>query len=244
MNTHQDSSFTTRPSAFKGGMVDAFGAPAVVLGACYLGFGSLIRDSDFGLWFGLISTISAWALPGQVAMVELYSVGASVVVISLAVLLTNARLMPMVMTLIPLFRNPGTPRWQYYVTAHFIAVTGWLAAMRRCPSLPGPMRMPYFSGFAVFLWGVSLAGTAAGFLLAAVVPEPVSLGFVFLNPIYFMLALMTDFTHRTRVLAIGFGVVLGPVLHSLTPDWGLLATGVIAGTMGYFAGRRTEARHG
>ena len=54
---------------------EAAGMPALVLGASYIGFGSLVRESGIGLGLGLFSTLSAWALPGQVALIELYGVG-------------------------------------------------------------------------------------------------------------------------------------------------------------------------
>ncbi len=244
MNTASGPSFASPGGAILGGARDAFGVPVIVLGASYVGFGSLVRESGFGLGFGLFSTFSAWALPGQVALVELYSVGSSLFIITIAVLLTNARLMPMVMTLAPMFRDPATPRWKVYMAAHCIAVTAWVAAMKRCPTLPVEQRLPYFAGFAVLLWATSMGGTAAGFFLAGQVPEPVSLGLVFLNPIYFMLVLATGPQQRTKLAAVILGLVLGPALHLVTPDWGLLITGVVAGTAGYGLGRLMEKRRG
>ena len=150
--------------------------------ASYVGFGSLVRESGIGLGLGLFSTLSAWALPGQVVLVELYGVGASLLVICLAVALTNARLMPMVITLMPLVHDPAVPRWRYYLYSHLVAVTAWAFSMRRCPDMARPLRLPYFVGFAVSLWIASLIGTAAGFLLADSVPRSITLGLVFLNP--------------------------------------------------------------
>ena len=213
---------------------EAVGMPALVLGASYVGFGSLVRESGMSLWLGLFSTLSAWALPGQVALVELYGVGASLLVISLAVTLTNARLMPMTITLMPLLRDPAVPRWRYYLYSHLIAVTAWAFAMRRCPDLPPSLRLPYFIGFAVALWSASLIGTAVGFTLAEAVPRSVTLGLVFLNPIYFMLVFATDLRQRARVMALGLGAVLGPVLHLVSHDWGLMLTGLIAGTVAFW----------
>jgi predicted branched-subunit amino acid permease len=190
---------------------EAAGMPALVLGASYIGFGSLVRESGIGLGLGLFSTLTAWALPGQVALIELYGAGASLLVICLAVALTNARLMPMVITLMPLVHDPAVPRWRYYLYANLVAVTAWAFSMRRCPDMPRPLRLPYFVGFAVILWIASLIGTAAGFTLADAVPRPVTLGLVFLNPVYFMLIFATDLRHRARVMALGLGAVLGPL---------------------------------
>ena len=70
-----------------------------------------------------------------------------------------------------------------------------------------------------------------------------SLGLVFINPIYFMLALLGDLHSRARAAALVAGAVLGPTLHLLTPDWGLLLAGIAAGTLG-FALRPRGRGHG
>ncbi|UEM06018.1 AzlC family ABC transporter permease [Skermanella rosea] len=223
---------------------EAVGMPSIVLGASYVGFGSLVRESGMGLWLGLFSTLSAWALPGQVALVELYGVGASLLVIALAVALTNARLMPMTITLMPLIHDPAVPRWRYYLYSHLVAVTAWAFSMRRCPEMPRDVRLPYFVGFATVLWLASLIGTAVGFALADAVPQSVTLGLVFLNPIYFMLIFATDLRHRARVIALGLGAVMGPTLHTFSHDWGLMLTGLIAGSAAFGADRLVARRRG
>ena len=76
------------------GVREAFGLPALTLTASYLAFGSLVRASGLGLLPGLATTFGMWALPGQVALVELYGVGASIGVIAATVALTNARFPP------------------------------------------------------------------------------------------------------------------------------------------------------
>jgi predicted branched-subunit amino acid permease len=223
---------------------EALGLPALVLGASYVGFGSLVREADLGLWFGLYSTAAGWALPGQIVVVELYGIGSSVLMTSVAVALTNARLLPMAVTLVPILRNEGQTRWKYFVAAHFIAVTGWATALIRCPGLPREHRLTWFAFFSGVLWIVSMAGTAIGFLLAGAVPQPVTLGLVFLNPLYFMLVFAADLKQRTKVYALCAGAALGPLLHLIEPDWGLLATGLVAGTGAYLAGRGLSGRGG
>jgi predicted branched-subunit amino acid permease len=178
-----------------------------------------------------------------VVLVDLYGVGASLLVICLAVALTNARLMPMVITLMPLVHDPAVPRWRYYLYSHLVAVTAWAFSMRRCPDMPRPLRLPYFVGFAFSLWIASLIGTAAGFMLADAVPRPITLGLVFLNPVYFMLIFATDLRHRARAMALGLGAVLGPLLHTLSHDWGLMFAGLIAGTVAFGGERLLRSRN-
>lgn len=234
----------TRPSAedtggrgpwVRAALREAFGVPGLVLGASFLGFGSLVRESGLSLWQGLASSLGMWALPGQVAFVELYAAGASAFAIVLAVALTNARLMPMTVVLQPRLRTPGVAAWRYYVAAHFVAVTSWANSMQRLPEVPERHRMAWFAAFAGGLFLGSFAATAAGYALAGLVPKPVTLALVFLNPVYFMLIFITDLKHRAKALALVTGAVLGPLLHQVDADWGLLATGLIAGTAAFLA---------
>jgi|TARA_R110002072_G_scaffold124947_2_gene260573 predicted branched-subunit amino acid permease len=214
------------------------GVPAMVLAASYLGFGALVRESGLSVWQGLFSTVTGWALPGQVILVELYSVGAPLLLIAIAVALTNARLLPMAVTLMPLLRTQGFGRWRYYFIAHWVAVTGWAQALRVCPSLVREERWYYFFGFTMVLWPTTITATAVGFFLAAYLPAALSLGLVFLNPIYFMLVFASDLSVRPRILSMIFGAVLGPLLFVWNPDWALLLTGVLAGSLGFALGYR------
>lgn len=219
--------------AYVEGLRRAAGVPVIVLAGSFLGFGVLCRESGFGLEHSLFSSATGWALPGQIALVELYGVGASWVAIIVAVALSNARLLPMTVTLMPFLRHPGTPRWQYYIAAHFVAVTGWANAMIHCPTLTTRARLPFFFGFVTLLWTGTLATTAIGYFLPGILPTSITLGLVFLNPIYFMLIFAADARARGRALALGFGAVAGPLFHLLSPDWGLLATGLVAGTLAF-----------
>src|SRR3546814_14400379 len=59
------------------GLKDSFGVPMIVLGASYVGFGSLVHGAGLDVWLGLFSTFTGWALPGQIVVIELYSLGGS-----------------------------------------------------------------------------------------------------------------------------------------------------------------------
>jgi len=60
--------------------------PVLVLTASFLGFGALVKESGLALWHGVFSTATAWALPGQIALIELHAVGAPLLAIVAAVL--------------------------------------------------------------------------------------------------------------------------------------------------------------
>ncbi len=228
--------------AWRQGVREGLGLPGLVIFGSFLGFGSLVHGSGLGLAAGLVSSATTWALPGQIAMVELYGVGASLLVNVMAVWLTNTRLLPMVITLIPQFGPGRMIGWRHYLAAHVIALTSWAVGLRRFPDVPVEDRFSWFMGFAWTLWALSFIATAAGFWLAGSLPKPVMLGLVFINPCYFTLLFVADLGSRLRVLALLCGGVLGPALHLVTPDWGLLITGLAGGTAAFLIDRRLGRR--
>jgi predicted branched-subunit amino acid permease len=234
--------FASPRAAWNGGVREALGVPAAVLGAGYIGFGALAFDAGFSLALALFSTMTIWALPGQIALIELRALGTAAPALVLAVMLTSARFLPMTVTLLPLLRHPAYRTWQYYLAGHFVAMTGWAVAVRRCPALPVEQRLPYFLGFAIALWLACLVGTAAGYYASSSLTELVTLGLVFLNPIYFILILGGEVRHRLGILALLCGAAAGPLMQLVTPQWGLLVAGVMGGTVAYAVDRTWRTR--
>lgn len=229
-------------AAFRGGALVACGVPALALGGSYLGFGALVRQSGLEVWAGLASTLTAWALPGQVILVEMSALGASLAVVALAVALSAARLMPLTMTLVPWLRAPGVPRWRYYLAAHWVAVTGWAVTSQIAPRLPPEERLPFFTGFTLLIWSVSLACTAIGYLLPDALPIRLTYALIFLNPIYFLAIFLGDLKRPSRALSLLLGAVLGPLLFLWEPDWSLLGAGVGGGTLAFLLSGRGRRR--
>ena len=168
------SSPPTAAATFRFGLREALGAPGMIMGASFVGFGSLVRESGLSLPFGLVSSATGWALPGQLALMELYGAGAGLLAITLAVALANARLLPMSITAMPLMRHPRHASILYWIGAHFIAATGWAQLMRRAPMLRPEHRLTYHFGFTTTLWVLSLICTAIGWVLAGQVPRSVT----------------------------------------------------------------------
>ena len=50
----------TAAASFRFGMLEAAGAPAIIMGASFVGFGSLVRESGLSLAFGLVSSATGW----------------------------------------------------------------------------------------------------------------------------------------------------------------------------------------
>lgn len=233
MPSNHPDNFGSIKGAYKQGCKDALAIPALILGFTYMGFGALVSETGLEIWHALISTGINWAVPGQIATMELYAIDASLLVIAAAVGLINCRLMPMTIVLMPHIRNKTSPKIAYYFFSNFIAVTGWAAAMKQCPRLPEEQRLPYFVGFVVPLWSICMLSTCIGFYLPDVLPAEVTMGLVFLNPVYFMLVFLADFSQPGRPTALILGAILGPLTFLITPDWSLLVTGLFAGTIAF-----------
>ena len=77
-------------------------------------FGAFLNSSGFSLLESFLSTTFAFALPGQFVMADTLLAGGSLINIFFAVLLTNARLFPMTISMIPIIYDKTIPRWKYY----------------------------------------------------------------------------------------------------------------------------------
>jgi predicted branched-subunit amino acid permease len=205
----------------------------MVLAAGYLGFGALANGSPLPLWAALLSTMTIFALPGQLAMLEMSIAGSASVIIVITVALTAARFLPMTVALLPMLRSPGRPRWRIYAAVHLLAMTGWAASMRRCPELPAAQRLSWFVGFALTNWLACVAATAAGYALAESLPPLVRQGLVFVGPLYFLLILVGETRTRHGVLALACGAVVGPLIHLAASQWSVMLGGLIGGTLAW-----------
>jgi predicted branched-subunit amino acid permease len=230
----------TPGSVIRRAVLDALGMPSVVLFASMTGFGSLARESALDLEVALLATAGIWGLPGQIALAELYAAGSEIVAVVMAVSLANARFLPMAVSFMPLLQPGLARRGWLYALVQLISVNTWAAGLRVCPGLPGPERRRYFAVFGAVCMTAALVGTAAGHMAAGALPQPVTYGLVFLNPVFFAL-IFADARHRATAFALVIGAVVGPLLHLVSPDWGVLATGVIAGTAAFWLARPAGA---
>ena len=228
--------FQNRSDAFWSGIRDAAGAPAMVLFAGMVGFGAMGHTHGFDPWVTGLTSLLMFALPGQVVMLEMLISGSSWLAIGFAVTLTSTRFITMVVTLFPqLHRRDRNPF--LYLWVHLLAMTAWAMSMREFPRIVRHHRLSYFIGIALPCWLISMPGTVLGYLVAGSVPAAVTLGLVFINPLFFLLT-FTEVKPWGNRLAIGLGCVFGPIFFLLDPDSSLLLTGLVAGTLAYVVDRR------
>ncbi len=228
----QDRSGADSSSVVRRAFRDALAFSWLMVFASMTGFGSLARDSGFGLDFALVSTAAIWGLPGQVALVELYSGGGELAAVVMASSLANARFFPMAVAFMPLLR-PGLrrPGW-CFALVQLMSVNTWAAALRVMPDFAGAQRRLYFVAFSAICLSAGLLGTMIGYFATGSLSRPVTLGLIFLNPLFFAL-LFAGSRGRAAILAMIFGAAAGPVIHLVLPDWGVLVTGLVAGTAAF-----------
>jgi predicted branched-subunit amino acid permease len=228
--------FKNRREAFWAGIRDATGAPAMVLFAGMVGFGAMGKTNGMDALFTTATSFFMFALPGQVVLLEMAITGSSIVAIVLAVTLTSSRFITMTMTLFPQFhekdRNHGL-----YASVHLLAMTAWAISMREFQTIEAKHRSSYFIGLGLLCWIISIPGTILGYLLAGIVPPYITLGLVFINPLFFLLTFAEVKPWINRI-AIGLGFVLGPFFFILDRDTSLLTTGLVAGTIAYLFDRK------
>jgi predicted branched-subunit amino acid permease len=223
--------------AFAQGLKAAHSVPAAVLFATALGFGALARDGGFSIGHTAFMSLTMFALPNQVVLVDQLARSEGAAVAALAVALAAMRLFPMTATIVPLFRGSRRRRWLELIAAHFVAITTWIEAIRRLPGLPADARLPYQLGLGAAISAVMLAGALAGYALAGSVPAVLAAALLFLTPLYFLLSLIATSRSRTDLVAIAAGCALAPVFFVLAPGIDLLATGIAGGTLAFLLGR-------
>jgi predicted branched-subunit amino acid permease len=228
--------FANRREAFWSGIRDALGAPVLVLFAGMVGFGAMGRTHGFDAWMTGLTSLLMFALPGQVLMLEMFISGSSLLAIGFAVTLTSTRFVTMVVTLFPQFHRRDR-NLLLYVWVHMLAMTAWAVSMREFPRMSPQHRLNYFIGLALPCWVMSPLGTVLGYFVAGWVPMAVTLGLVFINPLFFLLT-FTDVKPWANRIAIGLGCLLGPVFFVWDADSSLLVTGLVAGSAAYLIDRR------
>jgi predicted branched-subunit amino acid permease len=230
----------TARAALKAGVRIAFGPPMLVLMASFVGFGGLAADAGWPLGAALLATLLIWAMPGQVVLLGAMAAGTSALAALAAVSLSAVRLLPMVVSLMPVLRAPRMALPAQFWCAHFVAQTVWVESFRHLPELPREARPSFYLGMSYALILASVLASAAGFFLAGRLAEPLVIGLVFLPPVFFLLSLERTARGFEDKLAFAFGLGLCPVMVAVAPDLDLMLTGVIGGLMAFAVGLMRE----
>jgi len=209
----------------------------LVLVGTFVGVGALAHEYGFSLLWVLLSTLLMWAAPAQVILLSALGAGASSLEAALAVGLSGVRLLPMVVSLLALIKQPDTRSRDLILPAHLTAVSMWVEALRLAPTLPRAQRIAYCNGLGIAFMVAAHGGTVVGFYLAASLPALLNAGLLFLTPLSFLFSTARNANLLADRLALGLGLVVGPLLVHWGVGLDLLWTGIIAGTCAYGAHR-------
>jgi len=224
---------------FKGfKLIKSLDSPALALGASCIAIGALLKNIGFNLEQSIFSTFLTYALPGSLAMAESMLIGASIINIFLAVWLVNARLYPMTVSLMPLLIHKTQPKWKYYLSCHFIAVSSWLIMKSNYEKIEKKYRIDFWMGIGTATWLIGIFSTILGYISADYLNKDMMMGLAIVNPIYFMCAMIGVMKTIQLTSAIILGALLGPTFYFISPEWCVLYGGVVAGSIAFFIGER------
>ena len=213
-------------------------SPAIALGCCFVAIGALLKNIGFNIHESILSTMLIYALPGSLVMAESILIGASLLSIFIAVWFVNARLFPMAVSLFPLMMHDDQPKWKYYLSCHFIAVSAWLIMKSNYETIEKKDRVDFWIGIGSATWSVAVLATIFGFYLSDYLNKDMLMGLAILNPIYFTCMMVGAMKTIQVTLSVILGAVLGPIFYFISPEWSILLGGLLAGSLAYFIGEK------
>lgn len=236
------STFPSGTAAFFGGVKSALTSIFFfVIGGTYVGVGALAHDFGFSSWWLALSSVLVWAAPAQVILISAVGAGSALFEAAIAVTLSAIRLLPMVVTLLPLLRGPDTRLRDLLLPTHFTSVSMWVESLRLLPALPQEHRIAFCNGMSAGLMVTATGFGFVGFYLAAGLPPLFAGALLFLTPMSFLMSTARNAQMLIDRLALVFGLMLGPVLTTFEVSLDLLWTGVVGGTVAYAIHRLREA---
>lgn len=231
----------TRHVFFKGTMASLH-PPGIVLMVTFFTFGTFLASYDYPLIVGVGLTLTTFAVPSQIILIDELSRGTSIVAATIAASLTAVRLLPMTMSLLPLLRGKDTPQWQLYALSHFNSATIWLQSLETLPKMPRAERATFYLGLCIALSLLTTLTTIAGFYAAHLLPPTLLAAALLITPVYFFLSLFGTARVMADRLAFLFGTLLTFPLMAYAPEFALVGAGVAGGTVAYAIGRYNNTR--
>ncbi len=211
-------------------------SPAIALGCSFLAIGALLKNIGFNFQQSFFSTFFTYALPGQLVMAESFLVGASLVNIFIGVWLVNARLFPMAVSMFPLLKSKKQPKWKYYISCHFLAVSSWLIMKKDYKKINLDNRIDFWMGIGTATWSIAIFSTILGYLVSDYLSKDMMIGLAIVNPIYFFCMLLGTIKNIAVGTSVILGTIFGPLFYLVSPEWCILYGGVTAGIVAFFAG--------
>ena len=216
---------------------DSLGYPAITLLASMIGFGSLVNESGLPIGMAIAGTLGIWGLPGQLTLVEMHAAGDSAFFVILGVALANARFLPMAVSFMPLMPSRRKGIASDFALVQMLSINSWAAGLKRFPEIALELRRRYYVVFGAICMSAGLIGTIIGYLGVEMMPIEIALGLIFMNPLFFAV-LLAGVNNRPSLIALLIGAPLGLFFHLALPDFDLLLTGIIGGSLAFWIAQR------
>ena len=216
--------------------VRSFDSPAIALACSFIAIGALLKNIGFNLQQSFFSTFFTYALPGQLVMAESFIIGASLINIFIGVWLVNARLFPMAVSMFPLLKSNKQPKWKYYLSCHFLAVSSWLIMKKDYRTITEEFRIDFWIGIGTATWSIAIISTVFGFFVSDYLSKDMMIGLAIVNPIYFFCMLIGSIKNIAIGTSVILGTILGPAFYLISPEWCILYGGISAGIIAFFLG--------
>ena len=217
-------------------------SPTFSLAACFIALGALLKDAGFNLQQSAASSFFTYALPGQLVMAESLLIGTSIINIFIAVWLVNFRLYPMTVSLFPLLKHKSQPKWKYYLSSHFLAVSSWLVAKEGYQKIDKKYRIDFWIGIGIGTWSTAVIMTIIGYLLSEYLNKDMMIGLAIVNPVYFFCMMIGAMKNISISIAVIGGTILGPIVYLFSAEWAILYAGLIAGTIAFLFGDKNGSK--
>ena len=111
----------------------------------------------------------------------------------------------------PLLMHKSQPRWKYYLSCHFIAVSAWLIMKNNYETVDKKNRIDFWIGIGTATWCVAIIGTIIGFLASDYLSKDMMIGLAIVNPVYFSCMMLGAMKTIEISLSIILGAILGPL---------------------------------
>lgn len=202
----------------------AMALPILVYG---LAFGIVAAQAGMGAGMAMAYSATVFSGSAQLAAVSVMQSGqATLWAIAATVLVMNARYLLFGATLQPWLSQAGTGR--SLISLLFLGDANWIATMKVIDA--GEVDRAYLLGTGVPLLVVWLAGTLAGAVFGAILPDPKALGADLMLPAFAasMMAVMVKAPASLVPVAIGAGAALAMGAWA-GAGWGIVAAGIAGG---------------
>ena len=138
----------------------------------------------------------------------------------------------------PLLISKKQPKWKYFISSFFVAVSPWLIMKQNYKTINKEHRIDFWIGIGTANWLIGIFATIIGYFLSDYLNKDMMIGLAIVNPIYFMCVMIGVMKSKSISIAVILGSILGPVFYLISPEWCILFGGIIAGTIAFLIGEK------